>query len=246
MRWWLAIGAALGVAAWWFFGDDEAGGVTGDLRQVFRDAINGITQGRRLTHAPYDKATGIAPGEPQSIADAMGATLDEAALARNIASEQGGASTAAQALVAHATKNEAARRGMSIASLLLQAKSKYDKPGTDFEGSNSVPHSGRFGTQANLEVWVTKTNGDRVHPSDRYATTSQDAYEGHLAVARGVLSGAIPDLTGGANQYDNTEGLSDPDALARRREAAGSERVDLSGLGIDLDDLEFWRQREAV
>jgi len=239
----IAAGAGIGIGAWWFLGDDEPGGVVGDVRQLFRDALSGITQGARLTRCPYDKTTGITPCDPETIAAQMGATLDEAALARNIASEQGGASIAAQALVAHATKNEAARRGVSIFALLTDCVAKYSSDGDGWEGHNTVPHSGRFGTQANLEVYVTTSDGRRVHPSDRYATTSQDAYEGHLAVARGVLSGAIPDLTGGATQYDNTGGLADPAALAARREAAGNERVDLSGL--DLGDLEFWRKDGA-
>ncbi len=237
-RWLIAIGAATGVALWWFFGDDEAGGVLGDVRQVFRDAVGAIVEGRRLTHCPYDKSTGIVPCDPQVIADQMGCTLDEAALARNIASEQGSSSTAAQALVAHATKNEAARRGLSVFALLTQTVSKHN-------AEHTVVHSGRFGTQADLEVWVVNAAGDRVHPSDRYATTSQDAYEGHLAVARGVFDGSIPDLTGGANQYDNPGGVSDPDALAAKRAAAGSERVDLSDLGVDIGDLEFWRKAQA-
>jgi hypothetical protein len=238
-RWLIAAGTALGLAAWWFFGDDEAGGLMGDVRQVFRDAVGAIVQGQRLTHWPYDKTTGIVPADPATIAAQMGATLDEAALARNIASEQGNAGAAAQALVAHATKNEAARRGLSIFALLTQTVSKY-------EATNTVRHGGMFGTQANLEQWVTNAAGDRVHPSDRYATTSQDAYEGHLAIARGVLDGSIPDITGGANQYDNTGGVADPDALAAKRTAAGSERVDLSGLGIDVGDLEFWRKGDAA
>lgn len=237
-RWLIAAGAALGVLAWWFLGDDDEAGVLGDVRQVFRDAIGAIAEGRRLTHCPYDKTTGIVPCDPAALAEQMGATLDEAALARNIASEQGGSSAAAQALVAHATKNEAARRGLSIFALLTQTVSKY-------EAQNTVRHSGMFGTQANLEVWVTNKDGKRVHPSDRYATTSQDAYEGHLAIARGVISGTVPDLTGGANQYDNPSGVSDPEALAAKREAAGSERVDLSDLGLDIGDLEFWKRADA-
>jgi hypothetical protein len=223
----IGVGVAAGLAAWWFFGDDEPGGVIADLRQVFADAVNGITQGRRLTHAPYDHTTGVAPGDPDALAAQAGATLDEYALARNIASEHGNSSAAVQALVAHATNNEAAAEGVSVARLLLRAK-------------NSA-HTGKFGTQKDLERLVTASDGTQVHPSDRYASTAQDPYEGHLAVARGVLSGAIPDLTGGATQYDDRSGLRDPDALAAKREGEGKERVE----GLDEligDDLEFWRQ----
>jgi hypothetical protein len=222
----LGAGVAAGLLAWWFLGDDEPGGVMGDLRAVFLDAVNGITQGRRLTRAPYDHTTGIVPGDPGALAAEAGATLDEYALARNISSEHGNSSAAVQALVAHATVNKATGEGRSVAQLLLRA--------------NNPDHAGRFGTQKDLEKLVTTSDGSQVHPSDRYASTAQDPYEGHLAVARGVLSGAIPDLTGGADQYDDRSGLRDPDALAAKREAAGKERV--PGLEeIIGDDLEFWR-----
>lgn len=245
MRTWVAVGAGLGIALWWWLGDDEAGGVLGDVRQVFRDALAGIVQGARLTHAPYDKTTGIAPGDPEALAAAAGATLEEYALARNIASEEGNSSAQVQAVVGHATRNAAAAAGKSIASLLLAAASKYSQPGAGWEGQNTVPHSGRFGTQANLEVLVTRKDGKKVHPSDRYASTAQDPYEGHLAVARGVLDGSIPDVTGGATQYDRPSGENDPDAVAAKREREGKELVDLGDIE-GLGDLRFWRKDEAA
>ena len=79
-----------------------------------------------------------------------------------------------------------------------------------------------------------------MHPSDRYASTAQDPYEGHLAVARGVLDGSIPDLSGGATNYDDISGLSNPAALQAKREGAGLERV--TGLeDIIGSDFELWR-----
>jgi hypothetical protein len=229
MRWWLMVGAALGVAAWWWFGDDEAGGVIGDVRQVFRDAINGIAQGARLTHAPYDKSTGVAPGDPAALAASAGLDLNTYALARMIASEEGNSSTAVQALIAHAAVNHAGGRER-IAAVLLKAK--------------NPAHNGFFGTQKDLERLVTTSDGKEVHPSDRYASTASDPYEGHAAVARGVLDGSIPDLTGGADQFDRPSGERDPAAVAAAREGAGKEEVsdlaDLIG-----DDLRFWRQTEA-
>ena len=236
MRRWvlIAAGATAGIAAWYWLGDDESGGVIGDVRQAFRDAISGIVQGRRLTHCPYDKTTGVAPCPPEQLAEQAGLDLETYALARQIASEEGNSSTSVQALVAHATKNEAARRGISIASLLTQASTKY-------AAQHTVDHGGRFGTQKDLEVLVTNAQGDDVHPSDRYASTATDPYEGHAAIAAGVLSGAIPDLTGGANQFDRPSGESDPDRVAQKRTDAGSELVtgldDVQGIG----DLRFWR-----
>lgn len=224
--WYIGAGALAGGLAWWFFGDNEAGGVLGDIRQTFLDAVNGITQGRRLTRAPYDKRTGVVPGRPEELAGQAGASVDEYALARNIASEHPNSSPALQALLAHATVNAAAAAGRSVSQLLLRA--------------NNADHAGKFGTQADLETTLTRSDGTTYHPSDRYAGTSQDPYEGHLAVARGVLDGSIPDLTGGATNYDDISGLRDPTALAAKREGAGLERVtgleDLIG-----SDFELWR-----
>jgi len=223
----IGAGVAAGAAAWWFWGDPEAGGVVGDLRQVFNDAINAVTQGRRLTRCPYDKATGIAPCDPDQLAELAGLDLDTYALARAIASEEGNSSAGVQALVGHAMVNHARLAGKSISQVLLEAK--------------NAEHRGFFGTQKDLET--TLANGK--HPSDRYASTASDPYEGHAAIAGGVLSGAIPDLTGGADQFDRTESDDNPDKVAANRTAAGSELVtgldDVEGLG----DLRFWRKAAA-
>jgi hypothetical protein len=217
------IGFGLGVAAWWFFGDDEAGGVIGDVRQAFRDAINGITQGKRLTRCPYDKTTGVARCDPAALAAEAGTDLETYALARMIASEEGNSSVEVQALVAHAVVNAARASGKSIAAKLLKAK--------------EPSHSGYFGTQRNIEQGTDGYNG-----SDRFASTATDPYEGHLAIAAGVRSGAIPDITGGATQFDRTGGESDPDRVAQNRIDAGQELVpelsDIDGIG----DLRFWRK----
>jgi len=228
----IAGGAAAGLGAWYWFGEPEPGGLIGDVRQAFRDAIAAVTQGRRLTRAPYDKTTGVVPGEPAALAAAAGLDLDAYALARMIASEEGNSSPAVQALVAHAVVNNARIEGRSISAVLLRAK--------------NPDHAGRFGTQKDLETLVTTSDGKQVHPSDRFASTAVDPYEGHAAVARGVLDGSIPDLTGGANQFDRPSGERDPDAVARRRIAAGSELVtgldDIDGIG----DLRFWATRDQA
>jgi hypothetical protein len=219
----LWLGAGAGVVAWWFLGDDEAGGLLGDVRQVFRDAINGITQGRRLTRCSYDKSTGVAPCEPEQLAAEAGLDLDTYALARAIASEEGNSTPEVQALVAHAMQNHARIAGKSISAVLLAAK--------------NPAHYGLFGTQKDLET--TLSNGK--HPSDRYASTATDPYEGHAAIARGVRDGSIPDLTGGADQFDRTLSDDNADKVAANRRADGKEIVpgldDVAGIG----DLRFWR-----
>lgn len=218
----IGLGVVAGFAAWWMLGDDEAGGVVGDARQIFRDAINGITQGKRLTRCPYDKTTGVAPCDPAELAAQAGLDLDTYALARMIASEEGNSSREVQALVAHAIVNAARAGGKSISAKLLRAK---------------LPsHNGFFGTQRNIEKGTEGYDG-----SDRFASTATDPYEGHAAVALGVLGGTIPDLTGGAERFDRTGGLKDPDRVAANREAEGFAVVDgledIPGIG----DLRFWR-----
>ncbi len=218
----IASGVAAGALAWWFLGDPEAGGVIGDVRQLFRDAINGIAQGKRLTRCPYDKTTGVVPCDPAELAVQAGLDLETYALARVIASEEGNSSVDVQALVAHAINNAARASGTTIAGKLLHAKLSS--------------HSGHFGTQRNIEEGTDGYDG-----SDRFASTATDPYDGHAAVAFGVRSGTIPDLTGGATQFDRTGGESDPDRIAQRRLEGGSELVtgldDVQGLG----DLRFWR-----
>lgn len=216
------IGAAAGAVAWYILGDDEEGGVLGSIRQTFHDAIGAITKGARLTVCPYDKSTGVAPCRPEQLAELAGLELETYALARMIASEEGSSSREVQALVAHAVKNAAAAAGKTIASKLLRAK---------------LPsHDGFFGTQRNIEEGTEGFNG-----SDRFASTATDPYEGHAAIAAGVLSGAIPDLTAGATQFDRPSGESDPERIAANRIAGGSELVtDLED--VIGDDLRFWRK----
>lgn len=217
-------GVAAGITAWWFLGDPEPGGVIGDVRQTFRDAIAGITQGRRLTRCPYNKTTGVADCDPQQLADAAGLDLDTYALARMISSEEGNSTPAVQALIAHAALNHARLQGTAISAVLLAAK--------------NPAHRGRFGTQKDLEI--TLSNGR--HPSDRYASTATDPYAGHAEIARGVQDGSIPDLTGGANQYDRPSGESDPERVAANRIAGGSEPVEGLGEIEGIGDLRFWRR----
>lgn len=224
----IAIGVAAGGTAWLLLGDKEPGGVLGNIRDLFNDAIRTVTRGRRLTNCPYDKTTGLVDCDPAALAAQAGLDLDTYALARAIASEEGNSSAAVQALVGHAMHNYAVGSGRSIAAVLLRAQ--------------NADHDGAFGTQKDLEI----TLGNGNHPSDRYASTASDPYEGHAAVARGVLDGTIPDLTGGADQFDRSGSDDNPDKVAAKRAAAGKEVVpgldDIEG----VDDLRFWRRMQTT
>lgn len=221
----IGAGAAAGAAAWWFWGDQEPGGVIGDLRQVFNDAIGGITRGARVTSCPYDKRTGVVPCAPAELAGQAGEDLETYSLARALSSEEGRSSDAVKALVAHAIRNEASRRGSSITGLVTRAK--------------LAAHGGRYGTQRNIEEGTAGYNA-----SDRYCSTAQDPYAGDVEIARGVLAGTIPDLTDGATQFDRPSGESDPDRVAQNRIDAGQELV--TGLeDIVGGDLRFWRKADA-
>lgn len=215
------LAAVGGVALWFLYGNSESGGVVGDVRQAFLDAVSGVTRGSRVTSCSYDKTTGIVPCDPHQLAAQAGVDDETYALARAISSEEGTSSTSTKAVVGWVFVNEARRRGTSVFSLMTKAVT----PG----------HSGKYGTQKDIESGTPSYNA-----SDRYASTAQDPYDGDIAIATGILNGTIPDVTGGANQEDRPSGESNPDRVAAKRVAGGSELVQ----GIDdlVDgDLRLWR-----
>jgi hypothetical protein len=220
---WVILGIIAGVAyaVWALMRDDGEGATVVDkLGDGFRDIVSSITQGRRVTNAPYSKSTGVVPGSPDSLAGVAGVDTEVYSLARNIASEEGNSSNETQAAVGWATLNYANSVGKSVTALLTHAK--------------YAPHSGSYGTQANIEVGTDGYKG-----SDRYASTALDPYEGHISIAQGIIDGTIPDVTNGATQYDRPAGEKNPDAIAASRIAGGSTEVDLSDQGVD-PGLRFW------
>ena len=70
-----------------------------------------------------------------------------------------------------------------------------------------------------------------------YASTANDPYEGDIAIANGILNGDIPDMTGGADQFDRPSG-EDASKVAANRIASGSHEVMVPG--IDDTDIRFW------
>lgn len=176
--------------------------------------MTAIANGSKVTNAPYD-ADGVVRVDPDELATAAGCSLDEYALARMIASEEGGSDTGTKIAVAWATFNEADRRGTSISAMLLHALNS--------------DHSGYFGTQKDLATGK----------SDRYASTALDPHAGDVQIAQGVLGQTIPDPTGGANQFDRPAGEKNPDAIAASR-LKTSEPVTVASAD---PGLRFWRVR---
>jgi len=213
--------AATVFAAWALLRDDgEGASVTDKLGDGIKDIISSIVKGKRMTNAPYSKTTGVVPGTPDSLAAIAGVDVDVYSLARALASEEGTSSNGTQVAVAWAIRNHASQAGKTITSLVTAAK--------------LASHKGHYGTQRNIEVGTDGYNG-----SDRYCSTAQDPYAGHVQVAQGVLDGTFADPTDGADQFDRPSGESNPDAVAANREASGSELVDVG----DTDGgIRFWRK----
>jgi hypothetical protein len=214
--------AAVVYSFWAIMQDDGEGAtVTDKLADGIWSILNGITKGSRVTNAPYSKTTGVVPGAPADLAAAASLDIEVYSLARVIASEEGLSSTATQAAVGWAVKNHADASGKTLTSLLTYAK---------------LPaHSGSYGTQRNIEKGTVGFNG-----SDRYASTANDPYQGHVQIATGILDGSIEDLTQGSDQFDRPSGETNPDAVAASRIASGSEEVDLSEF-VD-GGIRFWKK----
>lgn len=204
---WIVV--ALVVFAWIGNGNPIEGALT---------AINMVTRGERLTHAPADSA-GFVDADPQALADEAGLTQEQYSLARMLASEEPHSDPETQAAIAWATINKAARRGISITSLLLQAK--------------NPKNNGRYGSQKDKDP-DSANFGD----SDRYATTALDPYDREGQIAAECLDGTIPDPTGGATNYDRPGGETHPDTVAASRVSEGLVAVDVPSADTGL---RFWR-----
>lgn len=209
-----------GVIAWWVIGSKEEGGVLGRLRQVINDAVNSLVQrGARLTSCPYDTATGVVPCDPQALADqAANGDLEALALAKAIASEEGRGTPATQLAVGWAIRNRANASSGSVATLVLRAK--------------EPTHSGRFGTQRNIDAGTAGYNG-----SDRYCSTALDVYQGHLDIALGIQTGELPDPTGGAEYFDRAASDDNAAQVAANRAASGLALRSVPGAD---PGLRFW------
>lgn len=217
----VTVAGGAGIVAWWLWGRREEGGILGNLRQLVNDAFNALIPrlGARLTSCPYDTTTGVAPCDPQTLAD-QGANgdLEAYALARAISSEEGRGDPATQLAVGWAIRNYANAHGGSVATVVLHAVT----PG----------HSGYFGTQRDIEEGTTAYGH-----SDRYCSTAYDPYQGHLDIALAIQTGAAIDTTGGAVKFDRAAHDDNPTQTAANRLKEGL--VIYSVPGAD-PGIRFW------
>lgn len=208
----------------WQAGD---GNVADGVSSLVDDVVATITRGARVTNAPYDKTTGVVNADPQALADQAGVDLNTMALARMLSSEEGESDNTTKAACAWAAFNYCRGLGSSPSAVLLHAVDPN--------------HSGYFGTFINIDSaspYYTTNSAGKPNKADRYASTALDAYQGDVDIATAVLTGQIQDLTGGATQFDRPGGESNPEAVAAKRIAAGSEAVAVPGAD---PALRFWR-----
>jgi hypothetical protein len=181
-------------------------------------AIAQLTRGARLTHSPAD-STGLVDAAPEDLADEAGLSLEAYSAARMLSSEEGQTDPTTQAAIVWCLINEASRRGTSITSLLTRAKNPRN--------------AGYYGSQKDKDP-----DSDNLGNSDRYASTALDPYERDGQIAEQCLSGAIPDMTGGATNFDRPAGEKHPETVAANRVKAGLALVAVDGAA---EGLRFWR-----
>jgi hypothetical protein len=184
------------------------------------------TGGKLVTNAPAG-ADGVVRRDPAALAREAGTTLPIYALARMLRSEHGSEAEPVKIAVGWAAMNEARARKTTIERLLLKGILKNGKPSSS---------DGLFGSQF----------------TGKYVTTARDPSTADIEIARKVLSGAVPDPTRGATQFDSPAGQraalkrgvtgysKTPEELARDRSKV-SDLVVVAG--IDPDHLRFWKKR---
>jgi hypothetical protein len=190
-------------------------------------AVRFLTRGSPVNASwPYDPTTGLVNADPATLAAEASVDVDTFALAVMLSSEEGNSAQNIKEAVGAACMNYAKGVGKTVSALLLTAK--------------TAGHSGFFGAQADQTRFVTSTlSGKQVHPSDRYASSRKSPYEDDIGIATALTTGATPDPTGGADQYDRPGHELNADAIAAKRTAAG--KVLASVDGIDPTEIRFWK-----
>jgi hypothetical protein len=158
---------------------------------------------------------GTNPAPPESLAAGLEYEVNRYSMARAIVSEVSGLGLDAQIGVAWAIRNMAAHQGVSVLRLVTRA---VDSSGSAIDGLD-----GFYGRQRH-----------------RYCSTAQDADQNAYDIADQVMSGDVPDPTGGARQWDSPgafAALGEADDTAKR-EAAGLRAVSIPG--VSINSLRFW------
>jgi hypothetical protein len=152
---------------------------------------------------------GIVDETPEELASAQGVSVEVESLARVGQSEETGDGSIA---CMWATKNQANRRGMSITALVTL---DHDDDGNDnkYAGHYSRYHHGR------------------------YCSTFKEPSGEMLTAAAAVISGSIPDPTGGAIHWDAPHGLLSDHNVADRRMKDGLKEFWVDG----VTKTRFWR-----
>jgi hypothetical protein len=162
-------GAALGLGAFWLAHRDDPGTL---FEQLVNVGAYVVTRGARLTHTVLNDA-GDVDDDPSSLAIAASAvagrdvSLDELALSRMLASEEATSSAATKIAIAWVAVNEARRRGVTAAALLL---------------ADRGPGDGHFGEQRGR---YASTRADSYEGDLQIAS---DVLEGRVA---DITSGAV-------------------------------------------------------
>jgi hypothetical protein len=163
--------------------------------------------------------SGVVPGDPEKLARAAGATLDEYALARCMESEE--SSEPARTAIGWTVRNAATRQSISIASLLLRgntlSKGKFGAQSTGKWAATSKPP-----TSATLAL-AKKVMSKQV-PDPTGGATQWDAPK-----AQAALHARDP------GKYKT------PEEIAQIRQAAGSVMVMVPG----VLSTRFWKPKGA-
>lgn len=165
---------------------------------------------------PSEKGKPCLPESPAALARAAGATLDEYALARVVASEHGSAPQIVQIGVAHATRNYARAAGLSISALVLRSTGKG---------------AGYFGAQ-----WQGRYASTAVDPREGHLKIARDVLAGRVSDPTGGARQYDSPKAFGQQPGTTAAGA---DAVAARRLAAGNVKVLLAG--VPESTIRFWR-----
>jgi hypothetical protein len=171
---------------------------------------------------------GLVDGDPAELAAAAGLDVDTYALARCMASEHPTDPDVYLFAIGWAVRNYAAERGLSVVELLT--------------GGRGTAGDGYFGAQ-------------NASAGTKYASTARDPRQRHVDAAQAVISGYVPDPTGGATHFFSPQtqdwlaehkGAKDSETIMRTWAAPGglyaSGAVPVVPDGIDPRRLTLWRQ----